>query len=345
MAIDVSRLCGSGDDPLASLRDETSTRQRWEIGSLELVDYENETYYSGSEFIGFWLRRYMDGSERAIYTALDIIMKKFDNYWYTKMYDSDQDLHRLSKTKYVSSPKNNCSLEPGKYYEINDSKAYLFEKPTLKENPKEYLYSYGKSIIVYLDTIRETEHTDGKMIAWAKCKVYHNHTDHDKWILCDHLAKEVKNFHNHKSLKLSAQIDTLENKLRFKLSLINESELDIEIPEAVLKRNTKGPGFGSGGSVMDMKRKYIPAGKTYTLINDEVIMGGYNKSNLWYAPKSYPNIRILPVLTDYSGKRRKGPVEVVYYISLNNSDAFKIASEPLKINLPISESFVKEKYR
>lgn len=316
------------------------------FGKLELIDSNKDDLansYNDHVFIGFWLRRQMDGSKQKLKEILDKFMTEFDNDWYTASLDKEVGYLSLSKSLYIGKPNNDCNIEIGKYYQILDRKIFLFDNPTQFEIPKEYVYTYDKAIVVQVDSIHRAERNDGTQVNWVNGII----KNHSKWLLCDHLDTEIKNFQYFDSLRLEGGFDTTGNKMYFKLILVNNTKYEIEIPGGVLQRTTsiKSPRITSGGNVMKLERMTLPAGAEIALIDDEIIMGGYNSTDVWYAPKSNPMDRIVSFIKDRDRKRIKGIYNLKYTLQFVYNTNFKTHPLNLTLDLDIAEKFIKEKYK
>lgn len=319
-----------------------------ELGIVDQVDFNGEKLifqYNDYVFTGFWLRRHLDGSEQVLKEALDKLMTMYDSYWYSSTLDEEVDYHKLSKTAYIKEHRRNYNLNIGQYYQILDEKIYLFDHTSLLEHPEEYTYTYNDALVVRLDSVTTSKHSDGSTIQWAKCFITSSNKKQNKWILSDHLDSEIKNFAYFDSLRLEGGFDTIGSKIHFRLSVVNNTKYDIEIPEGEIKRTTRRGTSSSTENMMDTERIMISAGKKVDIINDEVIMGGYNKTNVWYAPKSKSSLRIVPLSKNSKGERYKGLLRVEYNLIFNKNSSLKTQPLKLEIQLPISMDFVKEKYR
>jgi hypothetical protein len=306
-----------------------------ELGNLNVIDHTGKdpfTGYGQHVFLGFWLRRSMDGSEESLKKALITVMMNYDKDWYLQAINN-YTYNLVSKFPGVSldqieEPKSH--LEVGTFYQVHVDKANVFERPSVEAIPKEFVWD---KTLVHIDEVRKVDEHDMTLV-WARTKINGN----DRWILGNYLYDSVQNLADYKSLVIEGGFDTTVSPMRAKISLRNSGKRPMEIPEAQLRVDYKIENTTGGGTVFATERMNLEPGASIVLIDDNVVMNGYNQSQLWYAPESHKSVTLL-----YYNSRFKGPVSLKYSMMFNNSLEFMSQPSVTTLIFPLAERLVDTK--
>ncbi len=297
---------------------------------IDMVDYRGKVISSYDSYVhmGFWLRRYMDGSAAEVKSALDKIMNRFDNDWYRSSFSKELDYVLISRKITEADVVEPCDADTNRYYSLKED-IYFYEKPSLKELPVDM--GYSNVGVVRVDSLFDEPMTSGGYLGWAKCKILKYSKPNYKWVYCKNIADTYKNFQFFDSLSVTGGFDTINGELHFKLAIRNNSDKDINVPKCEIKLYKRNKRMSGTTSVMDIKPHTFQAGSTSEIINDKVVMTGNNRSQIWYAPKSNKSTRI------FYYSKRKGAFSMKYVLN-----CYGIDSKPLneKLVLPLDENLV-----
>jgi hypothetical protein len=220
-------------------------------------------------------------------------------------------------------------LKQNTFYQVHVDKVNLFEQPSVESNPKEFVWN---KTLIYVDEIKEVGEHD-MTLTWAKTKV----NGRDRWILGNYLYDSIQNLVDYKSLVVEGGFDTTMSPMHARFILRNGGSRPMEIPEAQLQLEYNIQNSNGSTTVFATERMKLEPGASVVLIDDDVVMYGYNQSQIWYAPAS----RKTSSLFYYDN--RKGPMTLKYSLMFNNSRDFMSRPVVTMLNFPIAGRLVDTK--
>jgi hypothetical protein len=305
-----------------------------ELGNLNVIDQTGQdpfTGYGQHVFLGFWLRRAMDGSEESLKKALATVMMSYDKVWYINAMNSyTYNLASRFPGVLIDGIEDPAvPLKEGTFYQVHVEKVNTFEQPSLESIPKEYVW---EKTLVLVEEVRKVDEHD-MTLTWAKTTI----NGKERWILGNYLYDSIQNLSDYKSLVIEGGFDTTVTPMRARFVLRNGGKRPMDIPEALLQYTYKFQNSVGSGTVLSTERQKLAPGTTVVLIDDNVVMNGYNQSQIWYAPES----RKASTLFYY--ENRKGALTINYGLMFNNSPGFMSQSATAMLNLPLAERLVDTK--